>query len=223
MYSVPQFYWEKLFFYRFCQSKFVVEHKDCYAWSEKRFCITLILPRQLGADKFPVRILKASCEELSTPLTLLFNGSFSLWRVPLQWKFAIISPVYKANERDLVENYVQIYFALVQSRKVSGTYSPHSNLLSCLCIPVWLTAWFRQTGREIPATQIILTRHKRAKALDEGRQVDVLFLDFNFQRPLTVFLFGVLLDKLSNLEFLDVCWIGAKTMLATKSSYWGCT
>ena len=57
------------------------------------------------ADNVPARILKACSEELSTPLALLFNRSFSLGWVPEQWKLANITPVFKANERDLVENY----------------------------------------------------------------------------------------------------------------------
>ena len=62
----------------------------------------LDITKAIGADNVPAHILKACCEELSTPLALLFNRSFSLGRVLVQWKFGDISPVCKANERDLV-------------------------------------------------------------------------------------------------------------------------
>ena len=57
-----------------------------------------------SADNIPACILKVCSEELSKPLALLFNRSFSSGRVPVQWKLANISPVHKANERDPVDN-----------------------------------------------------------------------------------------------------------------------
>ena len=58
------------------------------------------------------------------------------------------------------------------------------------------------------ATQLILTHHKWAKTLDEGRQVDVAFLDFSkaFDRVPH----NVLLHKLRNLGN------GVKTTLVTE-------
>ena len=73
-----------------------------------------------GADNIPARILKACSEELSTPLTLLFNRSFSLGKVPAQWKLANISPVHKANERELVDNYRSISLLSIPGKCQEG-------------------------------------------------------------------------------------------------------
>ena len=59
-------------------------------------------------DGIPARILKIHAKELSWPLTYLFNLSFTLGEVPLIWKRANITPVFKANAKENVENYRSI-------------------------------------------------------------------------------------------------------------------
>ena len=142
----------------------------------KRILQNLDVTKATGADNIPARILKVCSEELSKPLALLFNRSFSLGRVPAQWKLANISPVHKANERDLVDNYRSISLLSIpgkcQERIVySAIYSHVSAYLSD-----WQHGFVK--GRST-ATQLILTHHKWARALDEGHQVDVVFLDFS--------------------------------------------
>ena len=61
-----------------------------------------------GVDGIPARILKIYANELSWPLTYLFNLSFTLGEVPLIWKRANITPVFKANAKENVENYRSI-------------------------------------------------------------------------------------------------------------------
>ena len=136
----------------------------------------LDVTKATGADNIPARILKACSEELSTPLTLLFNRSFSLGKVPAQWKLANISPVHKANERELVDNYRSISLLSIpgkcQERIVHSVIYSH--------VSAYLSEWQHGfvKGRST-ATQLILTHHEWAKALDEGHQVDVVFLDFS--------------------------------------------
>ena len=61
-----------------------------------------------GVDSIPARILKSCARELSMPLTKLFNLSFSLGEVPLTWKRANVTPVFKDNAKENVENYRSI-------------------------------------------------------------------------------------------------------------------
>ena len=75
----------------------------------KRILQNLDVTKAAGADNIPSLILKVCSDELSKPLALLFNRSFSLGRVPVQLKLANISPVHKANERDLVDKYRSIF------------------------------------------------------------------------------------------------------------------
>ena len=142
----------------------------------KEILQNLDITKATGADNVPAHILKACSEELSTPLALLFNRSSSLGRVPEQWKPANITLVFKANERDLVENYRSISLLSIpgkcQERIVHTAIYSH--------VSAYLSDWQHGfvKGRST-ATQLILTHHNWAKTLDEGHQVDVDFLDFS--------------------------------------------
>ena len=62
-------------------------------------------PRKaIGTDGVPSRILKNFASQLSKPLSVLFNLSFKLGRVPSIWKQANIAPVHKDGEKELVEH-----------------------------------------------------------------------------------------------------------------------
>ena len=123
----------------------------------KRILQNLDVTKATGADNIPARILKVCSEELSKPLALLLNRSFSLGRVPVQWKLANISPFHRANARDLVDNYRSISLLSIpgkcQERIVySAVYSYVSAFLSD-----WQHGFVK--GRST-ASQLILTHHK---------------------------------------------------------------
>ena len=69
-----------------------------------------------GVDGIPVRILKECAEELSYPLALLFNSSLRSGRVPSLWKRAYVTPVFKAEAKDVVENYRPISLLSIPSK-----------------------------------------------------------------------------------------------------------
>ncbi|XP_068716163.1 uncharacterized protein [Montipora foliosa] len=58
-----------------------------------------------GADNIPARILKKCFRELSHPLSTLFNMSFRLCVVPQEWKRFNVTPVFKSDNKNSVENY----------------------------------------------------------------------------------------------------------------------
>ena len=158
------------------QANFIIASNHITTSEVKSILQNLDATKATGADNIPARILKVCSEELSKPLALLFNRSFSLGRVPVQWKLANISPVHKANERDRVDNYRSISLLSIpgkcQERIVySAVYSHVSAYLSD-----WQHGFVK--GRST-ATQLTLTHHMWAKALDEGNQVDVVSLDFS--------------------------------------------
>jgi len=58
-----------------------------------------------GIDDFSPRILKKISEEIADPVTLLFKRSMKEGNVPLDWKTANITPVFKTGSRSCPENY----------------------------------------------------------------------------------------------------------------------
>ena len=61
-----------------------------------------------GPDELHHRIIKELCNELSLPLCLIFLKSFSEGELAQDWKDAIITPLYKKEEKEFASNYRQI-------------------------------------------------------------------------------------------------------------------
>ena len=58
-----------------------------------------------GVDGIPPKLLKEIVEQISTPLAKLFNLSLEEGIVPLEWKEANITPLFKKGSRNKPENY----------------------------------------------------------------------------------------------------------------------
>ena len=128
----------------------------------KEILQNLDITKATGADNVAARILKACSEELSTPLALLFNRSFSLGRVPEQWKLANITLVFKANERDLVENYRSISLLSIPGKCQERIV--HTAIYSL--VSAYLSDWqYGFVKGRSTATQLILTHSKWEKHL----------------------------------------------------------
>ena len=123
-------------------------------------------------DGIPARILKECAEELSYPLALLFNSSLRSERVPSLWKRANVTPVFKAEAKDVVENYRPISLLSIPSKCLEKIV--HKAIYSH--VAPYLTDWQHGfiRGRSC-ATQLVLTHHQWTKALDDGLPVDVVF------------------------------------------------
>ena len=70
--------------------------------------VNLDAKKATGVNGTPARTLKLCARELSMPLTKLFNLSFSLVEVLLTWERANVTPVFKDNAKENVENYRSI-------------------------------------------------------------------------------------------------------------------
>ena len=129
-----------------------------------------------GPDQLPPHILQDCSKELSTPLELLFNSLLRSRVMPTLWKSANITPVHKGDEKELVENYRSI------SPLPVPTKTKERIVYDAICDHIFpcLTEWQHGfvKGRSCE-TQLILTHHHWAKALDDGCQVNVAFLDFS--------------------------------------------
>ena len=109
------------------------------------------------------------------PLTKLFNLSFSLGEVSLKWKRANVTPVFKDNAKENVENYRSISLLSIlgkcQERIIHRAIYSH--------VSPFVTDWQHGfvKGRSC-TTQLVLTHHMWCKALDAGLQFDAVFLFF---------------------------------------------
>ena len=129
-----------------------------------------------GVDKIPARLLKETAHMSAVPLTMLYNLSFKMGQVPKLWKHANVTPIHKDGDREPVEHYRGIslltitgkcqerlvYNAIIYEQVIEFVHSSHHGFLR---------------GRSC-TTQLLLVHHDWSKALDNGGQVDVVFIDF---------------------------------------------
>ena len=61
--------------------------------------------KSYGPDEISPKLLHELADEVSAPLTLVFNKSLKEGHVPSDWKVAHISPIFKKGSRNLASNY----------------------------------------------------------------------------------------------------------------------
>ena len=168
-----------------CCCKFVHQVKDILT--------KLDSTKSTGVDGISATVLKECAWELSYPLTLLFNLSFQIGKVPVSWKRANVTPVFKSNAKEKVENYCPISLLSIPAKCQERIV--HNAIYSQ--VAPYLTKWQHGfVGGRSCATQLVLSHHHWSKALDEGRHVDVIFLDFT--KAFARVAHDVLLQKLCN-------------------------
>ena len=61
--------------------------------------------KSAGHDEISAKMIKTIGKEIVKPLTYIFNLSFQTGKIPKFLKIALITPIFKANESILFENY----------------------------------------------------------------------------------------------------------------------
>ncbi len=152
-----------------------------------------------GPDNLSPYFLKHTASSISTPLQIIFNLSLEKSEVPLDWKRARISAIFKNKG----------------SRKQAGNYRPVS-LTSIICkvleslIRDFVMTYMREnnlftsqqygflSGRSI-SLQLLEVLDRWTEALDDKYSVDTIYMDF--QKAFDVVPHRRLISKLSSYRF----------------------
>ena len=130
-----------------------------------------------GLDNIPPKVIKELKEELSVPLTILFQKSMERGKVPDDWREANVTPLFKKGSKADPRNDRPVsltnLIGKTMERVVKEALTKHiesNNLLSNS------QHGFR-SGRSTQ-TNLIEYLNVTTKWLDEGRNFDVLYCDF---------------------------------------------
>ena len=76
-----------------------------------------------GPDNIPGRLLKEAAEELAPGLAHLFQISIDDGKIPLDWKSALVTPVFKKGDRSSPSNYrpISLWLLCVKPLNMSST------------------------------------------------------------------------------------------------------
>ena len=160
----------------------------------------------MGDDGLHPRLLKSLSNELSLPLSMIFNSSLHTGILPIEWLISIIVPIYKKSRRFDPLNYRPISLTSVPCKVFERMIVKHiTNYLESNDLISPHQFGFR-SGHST-TDQLLLTYNDLTKAIDEGRTVDLIFFDFS--KAFDTVSHVVLLQKLLSLgvsgELLD--WI----------------
>ena len=109
-------------------------------------------------------------------MTALFNKSLSLGKVPQEWKEANVVPIPKKGNIHEVSNYRPISLLSLVSKFLEQVVNIHVSEF-VQSSPNNLQHGFRK--RRSCITQLLGVFHDVGKALDSGKEADMIYLDFS--------------------------------------------
>ena len=150
----------------------IIEKKEV----EKK--LKALLPgKARGPDQIPPRVLKELSKELAEPLTILFNKSLKNGVVPNEWKFAEVTAIFKKGNRTDPGNYRPVSLTSVcckiMEQFIRDSIVDHmtENNLYSEC-----QHGFRK--KRSCVTQLIEVHETLTEMIDDGKSMDIIYLDF---------------------------------------------
>ncbi len=131
-----------------------------------------------GPDNVSNKLLKEAAPAIAKPLCDLFNASLARGTFPTQWKQANVIPVFKKNNRQEVSNYRPISLLPCVSKVLERVVYNH---LYAYCTEHSLLTWRNSGFKPLDSTvnQLLFLTHKIHEALDQGKEVCMVFLDIS--------------------------------------------
>ena len=130
-----------------------------------------------GVDGIPPKLLKEIVEQISTPLTKLFNLSLEEGIIPSEWKEANITPLFKKGSRNKQDNYRPVSFTSVVCKLFETLIRDHmvEFLVKHKLINTSQHGFLKATSC---LTNLLCFLEEITKWVDDGSPVDVVYLDF---------------------------------------------
>ena len=124
-----------------------------------------------GPDGIHPKILKDCVETLAKPLFLVFTESWSSSIVPLDWKLANISPIYKKGSQSMASNYRPVSLTCLASKLI---------LCEGCNVKTFIRKQFKypRPTKSFSCLTNLLETFESWTDVDQGHSADVNVLDF---------------------------------------------
>ncbi|KAK4816584.1 hypothetical protein QYF61_017974 [Mycteria americana] len=134
--------------------------------------------KSMGPDEIHPRVVRELAEELAKPLSIIYQQSWLTGKVPDDWRLASVMPIYKKAQKEDLGNYRPVTLTLVPG-KIMERF-----ILSVLNSHVQANQGIKPNqhgfmkGRSC-LTNLISFYDKMTHLVDEGKAVDVIYLEFS--------------------------------------------
>ncbi|PKU31077.1 rna-directed dna polymerase from mobile element jockey-like [Limosa lapponica baueri] len=124
------------------------------------------------------RVLRELAEVLTKPLSIIYQQSWITREVPVDWKLANVTPIYKKGWKEDLGNYKPVSLTLVLGKVMEQI------ILSTIRRYIQDNQTIRQSQHGFMKSRSCLTNlisfyDKVTHLVDEGKAVDVVYLDFS--------------------------------------------
>ena len=131
-----------------------------------------------GVDGVGNRLIKLSVDGISSSFSRLINLSLSEGVFPAMWKFANVTPIFKKDDRQLKKNYRPVSLFASSSKILEKiVFIRLYNFLLEINFLSPFQSGFRLGDSTV--NQLIHIVHKIYGALDQGKEVRMVFLDIS--------------------------------------------
>ncbi|KAK4830657.1 hypothetical protein QYF61_012537 [Mycteria americana] len=160
--------------------------------------------RPMGPDGIHPRVLRELAEVLTKPLSIIYQQSWLTGEVPADWRLANVTPIYKKGQKEDPGNYRPVSLT-----SVLGKLMEQINL-SAITQHVQDNQMIRPSQQGFMKGRSCLTNliyDKVTRLVDEGKAVDVVYLDFS--KAFDMVSHSILLEKLAahGLDGRALCWV----------------
>ena len=143
----------------------------------KELLLCLKIDKSPGPDKLHPRVLKELANQIAKPLTLLFQMSLNQGKVPEQWKFANVTPIYKKGSKSSPVNYRPVSLTSIVCKLLEKLVAKHilSHAQSNGIIPDQQHGFL--SGRST-STNLLEALNIWIELMQHDIPVDILYLDY---------------------------------------------
>ncbi|KAJ7409653.1 RNA-directed DNA polymerase from mobile element jockey-like protein [Willisornis vidua] len=162
--------------------------------------------KSMGPDGIHSRVMRELVEEFAKPLSIIYQQSWPSGEVPGDWKWANVTPIHKNGCKEDPGNY----------RPVSLTSLPGRVMEQIVLTTITQNlqdgqglrpSQYRFRKGRSCLTNLITFYDQVTHLVDEGKAVDVVYLDFS--KAFDTFSHNILLEKLvaHGLDKRTLCWV----------------
>ena len=130
-----------------------------------------------GPDKIHPRFLKELANEISIPITIIFNTSLRMMELPVEWRQGQISAIFKKGNRKLASNYRPVSLTSIICKTMEHVVREHI-ITHMKRNKLFSEKQYGFISGRSTVLQLLEVMNKWTETIDQGYHIDTVYMDF---------------------------------------------